>query len=278
MQMTGNCNYDPRQGICGPLDEWLEFNAHGAFAVEGGLDMVAPFPPRNLMMDTSGLTRPQDFAIHGLLIARSFADVSPVPLNSFGSILDFGVGVGRLARMFKGFTGTYIGVDIDRRNVEWVADNLPFVAAVRTIPRRNLPFGDGFFDAVISVSVFTHMNRADCLFYIKELMRVLKPGGYLLASVQGVISLQRALEEVPIRTMLSLSVTEIETAQKVVSAGDGFCFVPQMTHLTSDIYEYGMTYVSQEFVERVWGRDFSEVRVRPGAIANFQDIVVFRKA
>jgi SAM-dependent methyltransferase len=278
MQMTGNRSYDPRQGIGGPLDEWLEFNAHGAFAVEGGLDMVAPFPPPHLMMDTSGLTRPQDFAVHGLLIARSFAHASPVPLNSFGSILDFGVGVGRLARMFKGFTGTYIGVDIDRRNVEWITDNLPYVAAVRTVPRRPLPFGDGFFDAVISVSVFTHMNRADCLFYIKELMRVLKPGGYLLASVQGVIALQRAVEEVRIRTMLSLSVAEIETTQKILSAGDGFCFVPQNTHLTSDVYEYGMTYVSQEYIERVWGRNFFEVQVQPAAIANFQDIAVFRKA
>ncbi|MGH6835530.1 MAG: class I SAM-dependent methyltransferase [Methylocella sp.] len=276
--MTNSSGFDPTKGICAPLDEWLEFNAHGAFATEGGLARVAPFPPPELMKETSGLIRPQDFANHGLLICRAFAGACPLPLSEFGSILDFGVGVGRLARMFKGFSGTYVGVDVDRRNIDWITENLVYVAAVRTLPRRPLPFGDGFFEAIISVSVFTHMNEADCQFYLNELKRVLKPGGYFLASLQGERALQRASEEVPIKEMLCLSLAEVAAAQKELSAGSGFCFAPQITHLTSDAYDYGMTFVSQSFVEEIWGREFCSVQVRQAAIADFQDIAVFRNA
>lgn len=276
MKMTSSFSYDPLQGICGPLDKWLEFNAHGAFGLDGGLSMVAPFPPPDLMMETSGLQRPQDFAMHGLLIGRPFVEACPVPLNECESILDFGIGVGRLARMFKGFPGTYVGVDIDGRNIEWITDNLDYVAAVRTIPRRVLPFGNAFFAVAVSVSVFTHMPPADCSFYLGELKRVVKPGGYILASLQGERALERALDEIQIREMLCLSLAEVSRAQNEIYEGDGHCFVRQDTHLTSAIYDYGMTFVSQGFVERMWGSGFSDVRFHQAVIADFQDIAVFR--
>lgn len=230
--MTELSDFDPTQGINGPLEPWLEFNAHGAFATENGLKLVAPFPPPELMVDTSGLSRAQDFAMHGLLIARAFAQASPSPLRDFKSILDFGVGVGRLARMFKGFKGAYIGVDIDPRNIEWVMKNLSYVTAVLTLPRRPLPFGDAVFDAVISVSVFTHMNAKDCGFYIRELKRVVKPGGPIMASLHGARALQRAHEEARIKEMLALSSASIEDALRRFNGSGGYCFVPQRTHLT----------------------------------------------
>lgn len=276
MKTKSSSSFDPLQGICGPLDEWLEFNAYGAFALEGGLTMVAPFPPPDLMMHTSGLQRPQDFAIHGLLIGRPFVEACPTPLNELESILDFGIGAGRLARMFKGFAGTYVGVDIDRRNIEWITDNLDYVAAVRTIPRRALPFGDAFFDAAVSVSVFTHMNARDCIFYLSELKRVVKPGGYILVSLQGERALQRAWDELQIREMLCMSPSAVLGARDEICKGSGYCFVPMNTHLTSENYEYGMTFVSEEFVERIWSSGFSDVRFHHAVIADFQDIAVFR--
>jgi SAM-dependent methyltransferase len=278
MKMTSGSSFDPLQGISGPLDEWLEFNAYGAFTLDGGLSMVAPFPPPELMMDTSGLQRPQEFAMHGLLIGRTFVEACPTPLNELESILDFGVGVGRLARMFKGFAGTYVGVDIDRRNIEWITDNLDYVAAVRTIPRRALPFGDAFFGAAVSVSVFTHMNASDCMFYLSEMKRVVKPGGYILVSLHGERALQRAWGELQVREMLCLSPSEVLGARDKICKGSGYCFVPMNTHLTSENYEYGMTFVSEGFVERNWGSVFSHVRFHKAVIADFQDIAVFQIA
>ena len=44
-------------GISGDLDAWIDFNRSNAFHSPNGLEVVAPFPPRELIENTSGLTR-----------------------------------------------------------------------------------------------------------------------------------------------------------------------------------------------------------------------------
>ena len=112
-------------GINGDFEKWLNFNV-AAVGTEEGKDGLAAFPPSELMQITTGLTDPVDFANHGVHFVRKLEQASPTSLKNFASILDFGCGVGRLARMFKGFLGRYNGVDIDERTVSWVHDNLPF--------------------------------------------------------------------------------------------------------------------------------------------------------
>ena len=51
------------------------------------------------------------FAQHGRDIYAALDAASPKPLRSFASVPDFGVGSGRLARLFTGFDGRYVGVD-----------------------------------------------------------------------------------------------------------------------------------------------------------------------
>ena len=45
---------------------------------------------------------------------------------------------------------------------------------------RELPFNDGVFDFVASVTVIEHIPPLDCMFFLKEHLRVLKPGGTFL--------------------------------------------------------------------------------------------------
>ena len=115
-------------------------------------DLVAPFPPPALMNRTSGLDNDQHFAAHGGAILGALAAVSPKPLSDYRDLLDFGIGAGRMARMFKGFQGRYVGADIDADNVAWIAGNLPWVQAVKTEPGRMLPFADADFDAAFPSS------------------------------------------------------------------------------------------------------------------------------
>jgi hypothetical protein len=61
-----------RLGIEGDVEGWIHFNRHTAFASAENLALVAPFPPRELMQNTSGLTDNRDFAAHGCdILARS---------------------------------------------------------------------------------------------------------------------------------------------------------------------------------------------------------------
>lgn len=264
----------PTAGLAGDLDEWLEFNRTGAFVTRRGRKVVAPFPPAALMQVTTGLEDDALFADQGAHFFRVLDDASPRPLSSFRDVLDFGVGVGRLARLFKGFEGRYTGVDVDARNVAWVGSALDHVEAVATTPGAPLPFEDGRFDCVLSISVFTHMNEADQLFYLSELARVTSPGATLILTVHGERALERVTSDRSIFDLLAIPTDEIDAVRDAFPS-PGFRFVlHERGHLTTEAYEYGQTFISRTYVEGTWSRYFDVVDVIPGALHDFQDAVV----
>jgi SAM-dependent methyltransferase len=115
-------------------------------------------------------------------------------------ILDIGCGVGAVALQLRGYLqgGTYTGLDVHRPSIEWARRNIQrgagrfrFVLAdLRSgqyNPRGTLgaagyrfPFGDGSFDLVLAKSVFTHLRPLETENYIREIARVLSPGGHAL--------------------------------------------------------------------------------------------------
>lgn len=259
-------------GIAGDFDAWLALNL-AETAPEGA---IAPFPPAELMNNTTGLTATRDFASHGVDFLRALQALSPVPLAGFRSLLDFGVGVGRLARMFLGFSGRYVGMDVDGRHLAWVGQNLAHVEPVLSVPRQPLPVADGSFDAVVSISVFSHLNEQDQLFYLDELRRVCAPGALLFLSIHGDRAFARARTEPRIFEMLSIPEPELAAAEPVMEGGHGYVFIRQEGHLTSAAYEYGITFISTAYVEAEWSHFFDVVAIGSGALHDFQDVVVLR--
>jgi 2-polyprenyl-3-methyl-5-hydroxy-6-metoxy-1,4-benzoquinol methylase len=111
------------------IDDWMKLNRTGIFEDASLRRYVSPFPPVELMRNTSGLQSERDFASHGVDIYTALSLASPKPLTDYLHILDFGCGCGRLARLFKGHPHNISGCDIDRRHVEWVNANLTFMEA-----------------------------------------------------------------------------------------------------------------------------------------------------
>jgi len=119
------------------------------------------------------------------------------------AVLDVGCGVGRMAVPlieYLGPAGRYEGFDIMRVNVDWCRraitrrwPNFQFQhadifnreynprGAVRCGEYR-FPYPDSTFDFAFLTSVFTHLLPPDAEHYLKELGRVLKPGGRCLAT------------------------------------------------------------------------------------------------
>jgi SAM-dependent methyltransferase len=256
-----------------PLQEWLDLNARLAFEDSTLLRHVAPFPPEFLMRNVSGLTSPRDFAAHGVALLIALNNASPAGLLQFHSILDFGCGCGRLARMLKGFPGRLVGCDIDARHIEWVNANLDYMSAVHTVPNQPLPFAQDEFDCIISISVFTHLDEQSQHLYLQELARCVKPGGHLFLTVHGERAMARALHDDHIYRMLDVPRKELEYAAARLQAGK-YGFIRQNGHLTTATYNYGITFIPSDYVYSQWGRYFRIGRVVSGAIHDFQDIVV----
>ncbi|MCI4355594.1 MAG: class I SAM-dependent methyltransferase [Thermoplasmata archaeon] len=100
-------------------------------------------------------------------------------------LLEAGTGFGRLSGALASLTEEYVGVDLDPTQLGSVRDT---VAATRGRPPEllavanlfHLPFGNATFRVVVSVRVHHHIVDAPA--FLRELGRVLAPGGLLLLS------------------------------------------------------------------------------------------------
>lgn len=113
--------------------------------------------------------------------------------------LDIGCGCGRVAIPLLDYLkgGSYEGFDVDAGMVAWCSREITGRNPrfrFRHVDVRNgvyhprgerpksfrFPYGDGEFDVVFAVSVFTHLTRAGAERYLSEAARVLRPGGRAL--------------------------------------------------------------------------------------------------
>jgi SAM-dependent methyltransferase len=274
-----------------PVDEWVHLNRTAVFNNPALRDYVSPFPPKALMQNTTGLTDESDFASHGADFWIAFSEASPKPLSAFASILDFGCGCGRLARMFKGHPGNIVGCDIDYRHIAWCTAALEYMETKLSSVRPPIPFADNEFEAVISLSVFTHLNESSQDQFLQELARVCRPAGFLFLTIHGNRALNRAVSEPSIKAMLNMQEDLFMAARKRFAEGQ-HAFIMQQGHLTtvgkptlkglltdkviSDPFEYGITFIPENYVRTHWTEWFDMVDYRVGALHDFQDIVVLK--
>ena len=100
-------------------------------------------------------------------------------------ILDWGCGCGRITRYLAAAGVLELrGCDIDAEAIAWCRRNLEGTFSVNA-PEPPLPYADGELDVVVASSVFTHLARGHQEMWLRELQRILAPGGLLLASVSG---------------------------------------------------------------------------------------------
>jgi ubiquinone/menaquinone biosynthesis C-methylase UbiE len=112
-------------------------------------------------------------------IAKEFARLQPGRPSGGLKILDFGAGIGgsvpHVANYFKGSSLTCI--DPSERSLAIAKDRFPNDASYQAFDGKAIPFANETFDIAYAMCVFHHIDASEHVGHLRELRRVVKPGG-----------------------------------------------------------------------------------------------------
>jgi SAM-dependent methyltransferase len=140
-------------------------------------------PSESLRVRVSGNPDEETYAQVGKQAAAMLTEIISDYAPGAQDVLDWGCGPGRVA-VHLPFPHIY-GCDPDPEGVAWCNANISegrFVVSGLFPP---LPYEDESFDAIVAVSVMTHLRREVQRLWLQELARVLRPGGIFVATLHG---------------------------------------------------------------------------------------------
>jgi SAM-dependent methyltransferase len=148
-----------------------------------------PLPPPRLVYSVAGHFDVEKYYESGrehAALLRRVVEANDRRFEDFRSMLDFGCGSGRVIRHWRDLAQTRLqGCDYNPRHVEWCRRALPFAGFRLNRLMPPLSYRSGEFDFIYAISVFTHLTEELQPVWIRELERVLAPGGLLLITTKG---------------------------------------------------------------------------------------------
>lgn len=224
-----------------------------------------PAPPDHLQKRQTGAVAGPLFFQEGRRITdqiiSAFSDAGH-PLSKSRAILDFGCGCGRVMKGLKDLSlgGELWGCDIDFEAIKWNRIHLGDIAQFCSNP--HLPptqFHDGYFDAVYSVSVFTHLPEEMQFAWLTELRRITAPNAICVASVHGAHYWESIHPNV--KSQVEASGFDYRSAAKTEGLPDF----------------YMVAFHSEEYIRTRWSRFFEILAIRRRFIGEAHDAVVMRR-
>ncbi len=228
---------------------------------------------------------PERYVRHGAVIAEALLEAARDHGEGVAQgqrVLDFGCGCGRTLRYLRELPepAALHGCDIDAEAIAWTQAHLRDVTTKVTRSAPPLPYADATFATVFSVSTLTHMADSAQDQWLRELSRILVPGGLALLSVHGPFAFehfrsgaQRGADTRLLRRLRSLP--ELEDC--------GFAFAPYSDR-ASDAAKYpgindpyGLAFHSESHVRERWSPWFRVLEIRPRALIGWQDLVIARR-
>jgi SAM-dependent methyltransferase len=226
---------------------------------------VSPMPPFELA-SRAGALDPDGWQAHfdrlGAAIRREIDRLLPADWVWEGKrVLDFGSGPGRTLRHFHDLAphNAFWGCDVHGESVDWLNEHLAPMRGLACGHTPGLPLEEGSLDLVWATSVFTPLTDY-WSGWLRELHRLLAPGGILIATFPGE-EMSQAIADVPWRDA---------RGGMTVTAND-------------ESFEVGgpKVLVSPWWTCARWGEAFEILRLEPsgfmGAAGHGHGVVVARK-
>lgn len=233
------------------------------------IDDGLPLPPPKLRHRVGGTLKPADFLQIGRDCAAAIRQATAQAgqdMYAGKAVLDFSSGCGRVIRHFKSRPPglTLHGCDIDSEAVAWCQENLASLATFqRTGFEPPLPYADGMFDTIYVISLFTHLDERLQFVWLRELRRILAPGGLLVATIHGPFG-QRFLPDGE-RRLLQNKGFHFQTGQTGAFKLDGL----------PDYYQ--AAYHTEHYIRTKWNDGYELVTLKQRGMNNDQDLVVLRR-
>ena len=159
------------------------------------------------------------------------------------TILDYGCGYGRIARLMYAFVGegSFFGVDPWDRSIEICReDGLERNFAVSDYLPTTLPVGEARFDLIYAFSVFTHLSERATLSALGVLRKYIKPKGVLVITIRP--------EEYWANDIHTSADAKADLLSK--HRGAGFAFCPHNRQAVDGDVTYGDTSMTLDWLER----------------------------
>jgi SAM-dependent methyltransferase len=222
-------------------------------------------PPLKLLARSTGSLDAEEFWRVGADIEKTLMSaVAASSLRPVSDILDWGCGTGRVAwHLAQRSDINLTGCDLDAEAVDWCNANIKAGAFSHNGSAPPLPYDAESFDAVLGVSVMTHLQRRWQLAWLTEIRRVLRPGGVAVLSVHG-------------RTAAS----QVEfLADHVENVGGIYDTMPTVSHdgLVPAGY-YRDVYQTETYTRDRWSGRLPVVAYQEAGVNGHQDLVVCRKS
>jgi SAM-dependent methyltransferase len=144
-------------------------------------------PPDYMMYEAFQLDY-ERYYLNGQRTAEWLVGLVHPHMNMEGaSILDWGCGPARVVRHLRNLIpeATYYGSDYNPQTIAWCSHTFSDIYFHSNDLMPGLVYEKGMFDLVYAISIFTHLSEEAHHAWLRELCRVLKPGGILMLTLHG---------------------------------------------------------------------------------------------
>ncbi len=219
-----------------------------------------PLPPRHLLRSVQLTPYIKEYLEVGVKSALSIEQyLRRNQVVEGARVLDFGCGLGRTLRFLRGKGWMLHGCDVHRAAIDWARTAFPEIHFEINAEEPPLPYGEASFEAIFTVSVFTHFDRPQQESWALEMARCLVDNGLLFVTTMG----PHALGGFP---------NLATDARRALLEKEGFSFVP-----SGPSFNDNGAFHTARGLELLAGPDFALESWTSGGLDGFQDLSVLRR-